>query len=50
MLLSFLGSIMRSYNLVELIIRYKDHPSILAIEQKSTELNSTFTFKKVDKE
>ena len=41
-----------NYNLDELIIRYNDHPSIsiLAIKSKCTELNSTFTFKKVDKE
>ena len=38
-----------NYNLDELIIRYNDHPSILAIKNKCTELNSTFTFKKVDK-
>ena len=37
-------------NLDELIIRYNDHPSILAVKNKCTELNSTFTFKKVDKE
>ena len=40
----------RDYNLDELIIRYNDHSSILAIKNKCTELNSTFTFKKVDKE
>ena len=39
-----------SYNLDELIIRYNDHPSILAIKIKCTELNSTFTFKNVHKE
>ena len=41
-----------NYNLDELIIRYNDHPSIsiLAIKSKCTELNSTFTFKKVDKD
>ena len=39
-----------NYNLDELIIRYNDHPSILAIKNTCTELNSTFTFKKVDKE
>ena len=39
-----------NYNLDELIIRYNDHPSILAIKNKCTELNSTLTFKKVDKE
>ena len=33
-----------------LIIGYNDHPSILAIKNKCTELNSTFTFKKVFKE
>ena len=38
-----------NYNLDELIIRYNDHPSILAIKNTCTELNSTFTFKKVDK-
>ena len=37
-------------NLDQLIIRYNDHPSILAIKNKCTELNSTFTFTKVDKE
>ena len=37
-----------NYNLDELIIRYNDHPSILAIKNKNTELNSTFTLKKVD--
>ena len=40
----------RNYNLDELLIRYNDHPSILAIKNKCTELNSTFTFKKIDKE
>ena len=39
-----------NYNLDELIIRYNDHPSILAIKNKCTELNLTFTFKKVDKD
>ena len=39
-----------SYNLDELIIRYNDHPRILAIKNKCMELNSTFTFKKFDKE
>ena len=39
-----------NYNLDELIIRYNDHPSIIAIENKFTELNSIFTFKKVDQE
>ena len=41
-----------NYNLDELIIRYNDHPSIsiLAIKSKCTELNSTVTFKKVDKD
>ena len=39
-----------NYNLDELIIRYNDHPSIHAIKNKCTELNSTFTFKKVFKE
>ena len=40
----------RDYNLDELIIRYNDHSGILPIKNKCTELNSTFTFKKVDKE
>ena len=31
-------------------MRYSDHPSIVAIENKCTELNQTFIFKKVDKE
>ena len=39
-----------NYNLDELILRYNDHPSIIAIENKRTELNSIFTFKKVDQE
>ena len=39
-----------SYNLDELIIRYNDHPSILAIKNKCTELISTFTFNIIDKE
>ena len=39
-----------SYNLDELIIRYNEHPNILAIKNKCTELNSTLIFKKVDKE
>ena len=40
-----------NYNFDELVIIYNDHPSILVIKNdKSTELNSTFTFKKVDKE
>ena len=39
-----------NFNLDKLIIRYNDHPSILATKNKCTELNSTFTFKKVDKE
>ena len=39
----------RNYNIDELFVRYNDHPSILAIKNKCTELNSTFTFKKVDK-
>ena len=39
-----------NYNLDELIIRYNDHPSILAIQNECPKLNSTFTFKKVDKE
>ena len=39
-----------TYNLDELIIRYNNHPGILAIKNKCTELNSTFTFKNVDKE
>ena len=39
-----------NYNVDELIIRYNDHPSILAIKNKCTELNLTFTFKKVDKD
>ena len=38
-----------NYNLDELIMRYNDHPSILIIKNKCTELNSTFTFNKVDK-
>ena len=38
-----------NYNLDKLIIRYNDHLSILAIKNKCTELNSTFTFKKLDK-
>ena len=38
------------YDLDELVIRYNDHPSILAIKNKCMELNSTFTFQKVDKE
>ena len=36
-------------NLTKLILRSKDHPSKLAIKNKCTELNSTFIFKKVDK-
>ena len=36
-------------NLDELIIRYNDHPSILAVKNKCAESNSTFTFKTVDK-
>ena len=39
-----------NYNLDEVIIRYNDHPSILAIKNKCMESNSTFTFKKIDKE
>ena len=39
-----------SYNLVELIIRYNEHPSILAIKNKCAELKSTFTLEKVDKD
>ena len=39
-----------NYNFDEFIIRYNDHPSIVAIKNKFTGLNSTFTFKKVDKE
>ena len=39
-----------NYNLDELIMRYNDHPSILIIKNKCTELNSSFTFNKVDKE
>ena len=39
-----------NYNLDELIIRYNDHPSTLAIKNKCMESNSTFSFKKVDKE
>ena len=39
-----------NYNPDELIIRYDDHPSILAIKNKCIESNSTFSFKKVDKE
>ena len=39
-----------NYDLDELIIIYNDHPSILAIKNKCTELNSTFSFKKVDNE
>ena len=39
-----------NYNLDELIIIYNDYPNILAIKNKCTELNSAFTFKKVDKE
>ena len=39
-----------NYNLDKLIIWYNDHPSILAIKFKCTESNSTFTFKKVDKQ
>ena len=35
-------------NIDELIIRYSYHPSILVIKNKCTELNSTFTLKKVD--
>ena len=31
-------------------MRYSDHPSIVVIENKCTELNQTFIFKKVDKE
>ena len=38
-----------NYDLDELIIIYNDHPSILAIKNKCTELNSTFSFK-VDNE
>ena len=38
------------YNLDELTIRYNDHPSVLAIKNKCMESNSTFTFKKGDKE
>ena len=37
-------------NFDELIIKYNDHPSILGSKNKCTKLNSTFTFKKVDKE
>ena len=55
MLLPHLESSIRSYiisitNLDKLIIRYNDHSSILAIKNKCTELNSNFTYKKVDKE
>ena len=39
-----------NYNLDEFITRYNDHPSMVAIKNKCTELNSTFTFKKVNKE
>ena len=39
-----------NYDLDELIIIYNDHPSILAIKNKCTEINSTFSFKKVDNE
>ena len=39
-----------NYNLDELIIRYNNHPSILAIKNKCKESNSTFSFKKDDKE
>ena len=39
-----------NYNLDKLIIRYNDHPSIVAIKNKCTELDSSFTFKKIDKE
>ena len=39
-----------NYNFDELIIRYNDHPSILSIKNKCSQLNSTFTFKKIDKE
>ena len=39
-----------NYDLDELIIIYNDHPSRLAIKNKCTEINSTFSFKKVDNE
>ena len=39
-----------SYNLDELVIRYNEHPSILAIKNKCAELNSTLTLQKVGKE
>ena len=39
-----------NYNPDELIIRYNDHPSIITIKNKCTELNSTFTSEKVAKE
>ena len=31
-------------------LRYNDYPGILAIKNKYMELNSTFTFRKVDEE
>ena len=39
-----------NYNLHKLTIKYSDHPSILAIKNEWIELNSTFTFKKANKE
>ena len=50
MLLPLLWNNDSNCNLDKLIIRYNDHLSILAIENKCMELNSTLTFKKVDKE
>ena len=37
-------------NLDKLVITCEDYPSIIAIKNKCTELNSTFTFKKANKE
>ena len=37
-------------NLDKLVTTCEDYPSIIAIKNKCTELNSTFTFKKANKE